>query len=86
MAAHTCRSSSSSAELQTNFVSEKPSSYYANLYKADNLVGGHVIMLGADAASKWVVLPHSGGVCARVRVHTCVSCCYISLAGLSAGW
>eukprot|EP00967_Tisochrysis_lutea_P107501 scaffold165864_cov17-Tisochrysis_lutea.AAC.1 len=41
----------SAAQLQTNFVSEKPSSYYAELYKADHLVGGHVIMLGADAAS-----------------------------------
>lgn len=45
----------SSAELQTNFVSEKPSSFYADLYKADDLTGGHVIMLGADAESKWVL-------------------------------
>lgn len=44
----------SPADLQTNFVSEKPSSFYADLYKADNLPGGHVIMLGADAASKCV--------------------------------
>mmetsp|Transcript_2641 Transcript_2641/g.6100 ORF Transcript_2641/g.6100 Transcript_2641/m.6100 type:complete len:329 (-) Transcript_2641:233-1219(-) len=46
----------SAAQLQTNFVSEKPSSYYAELYKADHLVGGHVIMLGADAASKATAL------------------------------
>lgn len=32
--------------LRTNFVSEKPSSYFAELYKADRLRGGHVIMLG----------------------------------------
>ncbi len=29
-----------------NFVSEKPSEYYAHLFKADGLMGGHVIMLG----------------------------------------
>ncbi|PKM93881.1 MAG: phosphoribosylformimino-5-aminoimidazole carboxamide ribotide isomerase [Firmicutes bacterium HGW-Firmicutes-1] len=30
-----------------NFVSEKDSTYYANLFKADGLKGGHVIMLGS---------------------------------------
>lgn len=37
--------------LRTNFVSDKPSSWYADLYKSDSLTGGHVIMLGADDAS-----------------------------------
>jgi phosphoribosylformimino-5-aminoimidazole carboxamide ribotide isomerase len=37
--------------LQTNFVSDKPSSWYAQLYQSDKLTGGHVIMLGADDAS-----------------------------------
>lgn len=32
--------------LKTNFVAERPSSYYAKMYQADGLVGGHVIMLG----------------------------------------
>jgi phosphoribosylformimino-5-aminoimidazole carboxamide ribotide isomerase len=32
--------------LKTNFVSEKPSTYYAELYRRDNLRGGHIIMLG----------------------------------------
>jgi len=32
--------------LAINFASDKPSSYYADLYRADNLTGGHVIMLG----------------------------------------
>lgn len=35
-------------ELVTNFVSERPSSWYAKLYKNDELLGGHVIMLGPD--------------------------------------
>ncbi|HEY3930934.1 MAG TPA: phosphoribosylformimino-5-aminoimidazole carboxamide ribotide isomerase [Verrucomicrobiae bacterium] len=33
--------------LRTNFVSEKPARWFAELYKRDGLVGGHVIMLGA---------------------------------------
>lgn len=32
--------------LRTNFVSERPSSYFAELYRRDVLPGGHVIMLG----------------------------------------
>ena len=32
--------------LRTNFVSEKPPSWYAELYRRDNLRGGHVIKLG----------------------------------------
>jgi phosphoribosylformimino-5-aminoimidazole carboxamide ribotide isomerase len=34
------------AGLRTNFVSEKPGSWYAELYRRDQLRGGHVIMLG----------------------------------------
>ncbi|HBI13923.1 MAG TPA: phosphoribosylformimino-5-aminoimidazole carboxamide ribotide isomerase [Desulfobulbaceae bacterium] len=32
--------------LRTNFTSDLPPSYYAILYREDNLPGGHVIMLG----------------------------------------
>lgn len=32
--------------LKTNFASEKPASYYAELYKTSNQTGGHVIQLG----------------------------------------
>jgi phosphoribosylformimino-5-aminoimidazole carboxamide ribotide isomerase len=34
------------AGLKTNFVSERPATYYAELYRRDNLRGGHIIMLG----------------------------------------
>src|ERR1700691_3695209 len=34
------------ADLRTNFVSERPSSWFAELYRRDGLRGGHVIMLG----------------------------------------
>src|SRR5579862_2658569 len=32
--------------LRTNFVSDRSSVYYAELYRRDGLTGGHVIMLG----------------------------------------
>ncbi len=32
--------------LQTNFVSDRPAAWYAELYQKDGLKGGHVIMLG----------------------------------------
>lgn len=34
--------------LKTNFVSEKSSSYYAELYKSNNVTGSHVIKLGPN--------------------------------------
>jgi phosphoribosylformimino-5-aminoimidazole carboxamide ribotide isomerase len=34
------------ADLRTNFTSALPPAYYANLYRQDNLTGGHIIMLG----------------------------------------
>lgn len=36
----------SDQEVVENFISEKDSSYYANMFKKDQLTGGHVIMLG----------------------------------------
>jgi phosphoribosylformimino-5-aminoimidazole carboxamide ribotide isomerase len=39
--------SQNESELRTNFVSEKPAEWYAELYKKDGLKGGHIIMLGA---------------------------------------
>lgn len=37
---------SDSNGMRTHFISEQPSSYYAELYKKDGLRGGHVILLG----------------------------------------
>lgn len=37
----------SSNELTTNFSTDRPAAEYAELYKNDNLTGGHVIMLGS---------------------------------------
>ena len=57
-------SDSSSGSLQTNFSSAYPSSHYANMYKADGLTGGHVIMLGPgnDDAAKEALAAWPGGL------------------------
>ncbi len=56
--------SDSGAGLRTNFVSERPSSWYAQLYQRDGLKGGHVIMLGSgnEAAAKEALGAYPGGL------------------------
>src|SRR5271170_8037402 len=56
------------SDLRTNFISEKPARWFAELYKRDGLAGGHVIMLGAgnetEARSALAAFPnglHIGG-------------------------
>lgn len=51
-------------QLRTNFVSDRPASWYAELYKRDGLKGGHVIMLGAgnDAAARSALGTYPGGM------------------------
>jgi phosphoribosylformimino-5-aminoimidazole carboxamide ribotide isomerase len=51
-------------ELRTNFVSEKPSAWYAELYRRDDLRGGHVIKLGAgnEAAALEALRAYPGGL------------------------
>mmetsp|Transcript_80345 Transcript_80345/g.222225 ORF Transcript_80345/g.222225 Transcript_80345/m.222225 type:complete len:264 (-) Transcript_80345:132-923(-) len=39
-------------ELVTNFTAEKPSSFFAERYREDNLLGGHVVMLGASPENR----------------------------------
>jgi phosphoribosylformimino-5-aminoimidazole carboxamide ribotide isomerase len=46
--------------VKTNFVADKPSSWFAELYRQDNLTGGHIIKLGPgcdqaaiDALAAW---------------------------------
>ncbi|XP_047329437.1 1-(5-phosphoribosyl)-5-[(5-phosphoribosylamino)methylideneamino] imidazole-4-carboxamide isomerase, chloroplastic [Impatiens glandulifera] len=39
------------SSLITNFESNRSAAEYANLYREDGLIGGHVIMLGADSSS-----------------------------------
>ncbi len=55
-------------ELQTNFVAEQPSSYFAKMYRSDDLRGGHIIKLGPgndeaaeNALKSWPGGMHIGG-------------------------
>jgi len=50
--------------LQTNFVSDRPAAWYADLYKRDGLRGGHVIMLGAgnEAEARAALKAYPGGL------------------------
>jgi len=51
-------------QLKTNFVSERSAAWYADLYRRDDLRGGHVIMLGPgnDAAAKEALATFPGGM------------------------
>jgi phosphoribosylformimino-5-aminoimidazole carboxamide ribotide isomerase len=50
--------------LQTNFVSERPASWFAELYRRDGLKGGHVIMLGPgnETAAREALKAYPGGL------------------------
>jgi phosphoribosylformimino-5-aminoimidazole carboxamide ribotide isomerase len=50
--------------LQTNFVSDRPAAWYAELYKRDGLRGGHVIMLGAgnETQARAALQAYPGGL------------------------
>lgn len=49
---------------QTNFVSDHPAAWYAELYKRDGLKGGHVIMLGPgnEAEARAALRAYPGGL------------------------
>ncbi len=51
-------------KLRTNFVSERPAAWYAELYKRDGLRGGHVIMLGPgnDDQARAALQAYPGGL------------------------
>lgn len=50
--------------LRTNFVSDRPAAWYAELYKRDGLTGGHVIMLGPgnEAQARGALQAYPGGL------------------------
>ncbi len=50
--------------LNTNFSSDKPSSFYAEMYRRDGLTGGHVIKLGpgCDQAAIEALQSYPGGL------------------------
>ena len=56
--------SDDSSRVKTNFVSDRSASWYAELYKKDNLRGGHVIMLGPgnEAEARAALRAYPGGM------------------------
>lgn len=50
--------------LRTNFVSERPAAWFAELYRRDDLSGGHVIKLGPgnDDAARAALAAYPGGL------------------------
>jgi len=51
-------------QLRTNFISDRPASWFAELYRKDDLKGGHVIMLGAgnEEAARSALRAFPGGM------------------------
>ncbi len=56
--------SDDAAAVRTNFVSERPAAWFAELYQRDGLTGGHVIMLGPgnDAAARSALAAYPNGL------------------------
>src|SRR4051812_15817478 len=52
------------AGLRTNFVSDRPAAWFAELYKRDGLKGGHVIMLGPgnESEARAALAAYPGGL------------------------
>jgi phosphoribosylformimino-5-aminoimidazole carboxamide ribotide isomerase len=52
------------SKVRTNFVSERSSAWFAELYRGDGLAGGHVIMLGAgnEEAGRAALRAFPGGL------------------------
>src|SRR5581483_11300552 len=52
------------AALRTNFVSQQPAAWFAELYRRDGLKGGHVIQLGPgnEAAARSALRAYPGGL------------------------
>jgi phosphoribosylformimino-5-aminoimidazole carboxamide ribotide isomerase len=50
--------------VRTNFVSERPATWFAELYQRDGLKGGHVIMLGPgnETPARAALAAHPGGM------------------------
>ena len=56
--------SDTGAGLKTNFVSDRDAAWYGELYRRDELSGGHVIMLGSnnELAAKSALAAYPGGL------------------------
>ena len=59
------------AKLRTNFVSDRSGAWFAELYRRDDLRGGHVIMLGPgnDVAARAALAAFPGGLQVGGGIH-----------------
>jgi len=59
-------------QLRTNFVSDRPASWFAELYQRDGLKGGHVIMLGPgnEEAARSALAAFPGGMHIGGGIHS----------------
>jgi phosphoribosylformimino-5-aminoimidazole carboxamide ribotide isomerase len=57
--------------LRTHFVSDRPAAWYADLYRRDQLAGGHVILLGPgnDTAAREALAAYPGGLQVGGGIH-----------------
>ncbi len=76
--------SDSGLGLKTNFVSDRDAAWYAQLYRKDQLTGGHVIMLGQgnESAAKSALSAYPGGLQIGGGIHPCNAAEYLE-AGAS---
>lgn len=76
--------SDTGAGLKTNFVSDRDAAWYAELYRRDELPGGHVIMLGTgnEQAAKSALAAYPGGLQLGGGIRPCNAGEYLS-AGAS---
>ncbi len=58
--------------LRTNFIAERPAEWFAELYRNDELAGGHVIMLGPknEAAAEAALRAYPGGLQIGGGIHS----------------
>ncbi|MGV3774613.1 MAG: phosphoribosylformimino-5-aminoimidazole carboxamide ribotide isomerase [Verrucomicrobiales bacterium] len=73
--------SDSTDSLRTNFVSEKPSSWFAELYRRDGLTGGHIIMLGSgnESAAQEALAAWPGGLQVGGGIHAGNAADYLNI-------
>ncbi len=72
------------APPRTNFVSDRPAAWYAELYRRDGLKGGHVVMLGPgnDAEARSVLAAYPGGLQIGGGINAVNACAWLD-AGAS---
>jgi hypothetical protein len=74
--------------LKTNFVSDRGAAWYADLYRRDDLRGGHVIMLGAgnEEAARKALGAFPGGSMPEPRTSSSRAGCFVRVTSIRRVW